>query len=118
MLQVRASFELRRWRLSGSVSLYFLTYRTTELDIVSQRASVQLEREQLDHVLAVDPHHEAAGVPRLEGGGHDHVAPGRQLEPGIFIVTAELKGINGQRNSSLLSQRISRDRTWRTPPGS
>ena len=42
---------------------------------------MQLEREQLDHVLAVDPHHEAAGVPRLEGGGHDHVAPGRQLEP-------------------------------------
>ena len=79
---------------------------------------MQLEREQLDHVLAVDPHHEAAGVPRLEGGGHDHVAPGRQLEPGIFIVTAELEGINGQRNSSLLSQRISRDRTWRTPPGS
>ena len=55
---------------------------------------MQLEGEQLDHVLAVDPHHEAAGVPRLEGGGHDHVAPGRQLEPDMFIVNA-----NGQQNS-------------------
>ena len=51
---------------------------------------MQLEGEQLDHVLAVDPHHEAAGVPRLEGGGHDHVAPGRQLEPDMVILTAQL----------------------------
>ena len=73
--------------LSRDICIY-LIYWSTELDIVSQRASVQLEGEQLDHVLAVDPHHEAAGVPRLEGGGHDHVAPGRQLEPAKFIVNA------------------------------
>ena len=49
-----------------------------------------LERGQVYRGLAVDADHEIAGVPRLEGGGHDDVAACRQLEPAEHLPVVDV----------------------------
>ena len=65
--------------------LKFLLLRRNRLTVITDMAhSVlhpTLERAQLHWGLAVHPDHEVARVPRLEGGGHDDVAAGGELEP-------------------------------------
>ena len=65
--------------------LKFLLLRRNRLAVITDMAHVilitPLERGQVYRGLAIHADHEVAGVPRLEGGGHNDVAAGRELKP-------------------------------------
>ena len=61
---------------------YSSYYRVTVItDMAHVNLITPLERGQVYRGLAVHADHEVAGIPRLEGGGHNDVAAGGELKP-------------------------------------
>lgn len=69
------------------VSYYGVTVITDMAHLV---ILAPLEGGQVYRGLAVDADHEVAGVPGLEGGGHDHVAAGGELEPAEHLPVVDV----------------------------